>query len=77
VDREEVPGLRAFPGTGNGGGGEDVIQCATCINHDLMYSGPPDTQENVNRVTAAIQKYARIYECPSYFAAHQYRGPAA
>jgi len=50
-----------------------VIQCATCINHDLMYQGPEDTQQNINNVTAAIQKWARRCECPDYFPSHQYR----
>jgi hypothetical protein len=53
-----------------------MIQCATCINHDLMYQGPEDTQENINAVTAAIQKWARILERPDYFTSHQYRGTA-
>lgn len=50
------------------------IQCATCINHDLMYQVDETDHHVVNRVTGAIQHWARIFQCPNYWPAHQYGG---
>jgi hypothetical protein len=44
-----------------------MIQCATCINGSEMYK-VDDDMHIINEVTRNIQRWARIYECPSYFA---------
>lgn len=49
-----------------------MIQCATCINHDLMYQVDDPDHHAVNRVTGAIQDAARKYQCPGYFPSHQF-----
>lgn len=48
------------------------IQCATCINHDLMYQVDEPDSHVLNEVTRHIQKWARKLQCPAYFPAHQF-----
>jgi len=57
-------------------GGDPIvnIQCATCINHDLMYQVDEPDYHVLNEVTWHIQKWARIMKCPDYFPAHQFSG---
>ena len=45
------------------------VQCATCINHDLIWHG--ETQDERNRLTGAIQDAARKYGCSDYFRSHE------
>jgi hypothetical protein len=57
-------------------GGDPIvnIQCATCINHDLMYQVGESNYHVLNEVTHQIQKWARELKCSAYFPAHQYEG---
>lgn len=50
------------------------IQCATCINHDLMYQVDESNYHVLNEVTHQIQKWARELKCSAYFPVHQYEG---